>query len=237
MQKLPGITSGTLPRRPSILCLCVCLTLAGCGNSPVSSAAGYFQEGILGGKDLAMSRQDVFKIPYASIAVRLARGPQAFVVLAKTTPQTQEWIAADKHLIDTQNGRITKTIGFDTDLTQTSFIKPDPLLNHLDPSQTYQTTRLIDVTDHMGPGDDTPTDSLIVTSTIACQGPRTITILGTEINTFLWTERTTAQDQKWVQTNKFWQDQHDKTIWKSQQNIAPNQPTIEIITLRKYFGE
>ena len=237
MQKLPGITSGRLSHGPLILCLCLSLTLASCGNSPVSSAAGYFQQGILGGKDLSMSRQDVFNIPYASIAVRLGRGPQAFVALATTTPQTQEWITADKHLIQTQNGRITKTIGFDIDLTQTSFLKPDPLLNHLDPNQSYQTTRLIDVTDHSGPSDDTPTNTLIVTSTITCHGRQTITILGTEINTFLWIENITAQDQKWSQTNKYWQDQTDKTIWKSLQNIAPNQAPIEITTLRKYFGE
>jgi hypothetical protein len=208
--------------------------LTGCGNSPLGSAAGYFRSGLLGGADLAMTRADVAKIPYASIAVRQGRGPQAFVVLAKIDPPTEQWISADKHLIETQNGRITKTIGFEIDLAQTDFVTPDPLATHLDPAKTYADDRLVDITDHSGVAGDAPTDTILVRSTFSCQGPRTITILGTPLQTYLWTETTTAPDIKWHETNKYWQDQTTRTIWKTQQIIAPNTPVIDIELLRRY---
>jgi hypothetical protein len=235
MQKPSAITSGTL--QALIIILTLATSLAGCGNSAMSSAAGYFREGILGGPDLAMSRADVLNIPYASIAVRLGRGPQAFVVLASQTNHIQHWVAADNHLIETQNGRITRTIGFDQDLTHTSFLNPDPLQAHLDPTKTYTLDRIIDLTDHTPPTGDSPADGLLVHATLTCQGPQTLTIIGVKTNTFLWAEKFTAPDIKWSQTNKYWQDQQTKTIWKSQQYIDPKLPKIETITLRRYVGE
>lgn len=237
MQKPPRVTSRTSarPGRGRLAALMLLLpSLNACGDSPVASAAGYFRIGILGGADLAMTRDDVAKIPYASIAVRQGRGAQAFVVLAKIDATSQQWISADKHLIETQNGRITKTIGFDTDLTHTSFITPDPLHSHLDPAKTYAVDRLIDVTDHTGITGDAPTDAILVRSTLTCQGAQTITILGKPIQTNLWTETFTAPDIKWAETNKYWQDQTTRTIWKTQQHITPKSAKIDIELLRRY---
>ena len=237
MQKPSPVTSRTSARRrrgrlAALMLLLPCLNA--CGDSPVASAAGYFRIGILGGPNLAMTRDDVAKIPYASIAVRQGRGAQAFVVLAKIDATSQQWISADKHLIETRNGRITKTIGFEADLTHTDFITPDPIQNHLDPAKTYANDRLIDVTDHAGITGDAPTDAILVRSTFTCQGPQTITILGKPIQTNLWTETFTAPDIKWTETNKYWQDQTTRTIWKTQQHITPKSPKIDIELLRRY---
>jgi hypothetical protein len=231
MQKQPAVTTRTLARTPLLGLL---LALAACGNSPLDSAAGAFRQGLLGGPDLGLSRADVAKIPYASIAVRLGRGPEAFVVLAQASGPTRQWIAADRHLLETQAGRITKTIGFPVDLTHSEFVTPDPLARHLDPTRTYALERIIDVTDHQGPTGDTPTDTLLVRSTLTCQGPRTITLLGIPVPTYLWTETATAPDLKWSQTNQYWQDQNTPTIWKSRQYTAPQNPPITITLLRPY---
>lgn len=234
MQKPTRVTSITSSRRSAALALALTASLDACGNTPLLSAAQTLRAGILGGPDLAMSRDDIAKIPYASIGVRLGRGPQAFVVLAKTNATTQQWISADKHLIETQNGRITKTIGFDQDITQTSFVTPDPLQNHLDPTKTYATDRLVDITDHTGITGDTATDTILIRSILTCDGSQTLTILGIPTPTYRWSETTTAPDIKWSKTNKYWQDQTTKTIWKSQQNITPKTPRIEIQLLRRY---
>jgi hypothetical protein len=237
MQKPPAVTSRTSARsgRTRLAALMLLLpSLTGCGDSPLASAAGYFRTGVLGGADLAMTRADLAKIPYAAIGVREGRGPQAFVVLAKIDATSQQWISADKHLIETRNGRITKTIGFDTDLTHTDFITPDPIQAHLDPGKTYALDRLVDVTDHAGITGDVPTDAILVRSILTCQGPRTITILGTPIQTNLWNETVTAPDIKWSATNKYWQDQTTRTIWKTQQHITPKSPQIDIELLRRY---
>lgn len=237
MQKPSPVTSRTSPRPGCRRLVALMLMLPGlnaCGDSPMASAAGYFRTGVLGGADLAMSRADVAKIPYAAIAVREGRGPQAFVLLAKIDATTQQWISADKHLIETQNGRITRTIGFDTDLSHTDFITPDPVKTHLDPAKTYATDRLIDITDHTGITGDSTTDTILVRSTLTCNGPQTITILKTPVQTYQWTETITAPDIKWTKTNKYWQDQTTRTIWKTQQIISPKSPQIEIELLRRF---
>lgn len=237
MQKPPPATSTTSPRRASraILVLAALLpALAGCGDSSMATIAGAFRTAAVGGADLSLTRDDVARVPYASIAVRQARGAQAFVVLAHLDPTSQQWVSADHHLIETRNGRITRTVGFASDLTHSSDITPDPLQAHLDPAKTYAGDRLIDITDHAGITGDTITDTILIHTTLTCSGPETITILKTPIQTYHWTETVTAPDLKWSTTNQYWQDQTTRTIWQTSQTTTPQNPKIQIQLLRRY---
>jgi hypothetical protein len=240
MQNLPKPATTTSTRKyksTGLLVLALAPVLVGCGNSAMSTVVGYMRLGVLGGADLKLTHADVYKVPYASIGVRLGRGPQAFVVLAKLDGDDAQWLSADKHLIETRCGRITRTIGFDRDLTHTSFLTPDPLVSHLDPGQTYAVDRIVDVTDHTGKTGDAPIDGILVRSVFSYDRAETVTILGQAISTNHWIETITAPDVKWSQTNEYWQDRQSRVIWKSRQNFAPDYVPLEITTLREYFGE
>jgi hypothetical protein len=199
--------------------------LSACGDSSMKGGVQYIKEGLFGAGDLPMSRADIEKVPYASIAVRLARGPQAFVVLGSYQGQDLLWVTADRQVIATRRGRIVQTVGFDENLAHTAYLTADPLGTPLAVTATPVCRRQIDLA---------PSNlfDLPVESRFAYQGQEDLTILEATHQTHVWSETGAAESVDWSFTNTHWIDVETGYVWKSRQIIGPDQPVMEIVVLR-----
>lgn len=59
-------------------------------------------------------------------SLKVGDAPRAFVVLGLAEDQRLKWFTAD-HMVVTHNGRISKTVGFDSDLLYSNDTAHDPL--------------------------------------------------------------------------------------------------------------
>ncbi len=87
----------------------------GCSQRSLNLASSV-NEGVLGFQDIKKTKQEILEIPYASMYARINNGHQVFLVLAlvdinpQTGLQQLKWLSADRAMIVTENGRITKTL-------------------------------------------------------------------------------------------------------------------------------
>ena len=96
------------------------LLLAGCGSSGNFT---YREYGKVMGQALGsmFSRNDVPRetaaaIPYASMGYRIEGGDEAILVLATSSDESQLWTASSHVVLQTNAGRITRTVGLPNDL-------------------------------------------------------------------------------------------------------------------------
>jgi hypothetical protein len=80
-----------------------------CGNSYVADVPSIVRTAMMKGDDLRVTRADIDRIPYASIAVRMGDGPQALLVLGRYDGDKLDWISAEHEVIVTRRGRLVKT--------------------------------------------------------------------------------------------------------------------------------
>lgn len=89
--------------------------LSGC-TQKFQDTTDTLSEAFLGFGDVEMSEQQVSKLEYASLYAKINDGPKIFMVLAfaENNPATGhtrlKWLSADRAMIVTENGRITKTL-------------------------------------------------------------------------------------------------------------------------------
>ena len=57
-------------------------------------------------------------IPYASMLVRIGKGPSALMILESINDDTFTWVSADGVYLVTKNGKIIKTAGLPNNLNQ-----------------------------------------------------------------------------------------------------------------------
>jgi Group 4 capsule polysaccharide lipoprotein gfcB, YjbF len=177
------------------------------------------------GANLPLTRAEIEKIPYASIAVRLGDGNQALLILRRYAGSELVWAAANAKVLVTRHGRIVKTYGFAQDLATTIPYDPDPVDDFARYHQGDLYRRAID----LNPGH---VDGVLVTSKFTRVGPQTIDILGFPHHTILWKETGSSDLLHWRFTNYFWVDTRTGYVWKSVQSPVPTLPKYEIITYR-----
>jgi hypothetical protein len=205
---------------PALLC-------SACGNSYLTDVPALLRSYVAKGDDLHLTRADIDRIPYASLAVRMGDGPQVLVVLGRYDGDRLDWISAQSEVIVTRRGRLVKTYGLPQDLTQTVFLTADPVGQ---PSRAlaagHQCLRTIDV----DPGHH---DGMVVTSRFEKIGDEAIEILGDRVATELWREVGAAPDVAWEFDNRYWIDPGSGYVWKSRQAATPSLPPLEITVYRR----
>jgi hypothetical protein len=223
------MTKFSLTRR-GFLTGSMALLAAGCLESPiVMNFASAYKFAVGGLPDVPISRDQVGKIPYASISAKIGRGPRSLMILWRVAGNEQHWMSADRAVLVTRGGRVVKTAGFPENLKDTNMLGEDPLaegLHQLEEKVTF--SRTIDLIDldrghHYG----SPIDS-----TLTPLGPRTITIVDIDFETILVREYNRAKTLTWNFTNYYWVDRFDGFVWKSLQHIARSFPPVEIEILK-----
>lgn len=179
------------------------------------------------GSNLHLTRAEVNRIGYASIAVRLGDGPQALLILGRFDGDELNWISAKREVVVTRRGRVVKTYGLPQDLTATNFLTPDPIGK---PGRDFapgaECLRTLDF-------ESLHQDGILARSTFRKIGSARIEILGERLETELWEERGSADLLGWDFVNRYWIAADSGYVWKSLQATAPTLPVLEIIVYRR----
>jgi hypothetical protein len=203
------------------------LLCSACGKTFLSDVPTVWRTYVMDGSELSLTRADVDRIPYASLAVRLGRGAQTLLILGRYDGDMLDWISADREVIVTRRGRVVRTYGLPEDLKETVFLTADPVGR---PSgavaASQQCLRTLDV-------DPGHRDGIVVTSRFEKLRDETLDILGEPIATELWQERGAAPRLDWEFTNLYWVDPDTGYVWKSRQAATPTLPPLETIVYRR----
>jgi hypothetical protein len=223
---MPSITAKNVTRR-TLIVGSICTFATACAEVPIIvNAAKALKSVVIGDNDNKYSREQINKIPYATLHAKIGRGPKSLLVLAKIEGSRQFWLSADNAVLVISNGRIVQTAGFPENLRGTKFIGIDPVNKGLHkPNVIRPSRRTIDVAlDNRY--------SIPISSQYRLLGEREIKLLGVKINTLLVEENNVATSINWQFKNFYWADKFDGFVWKSRQYIARSFPPIEIEVLK-----
>lgn len=199
---------------------------ASCGDTWVKNVTYATQTYLHEGDDLHLTRADIARIPYASIAVRLGDGPQALLILARFDGDDLHWVSAKRNVIVTRRGRVVETYGLPIDLKRTQFLTDDPVGRSVAAMQAAaECLRTIDL-------EPRHIDGILVRSRFAGAGSEDLTILGDHTATSVWTEANAAPDLAWEFKNQYWIDARSGFVWRSLQYLSPVLPALEIVVYK-----
>ena len=210
----------TLNRRHAML-WGASLLLSGCGLSPVSSAAFRAMKiAVAGAPSVPLTREQITKIPYATMRAQIGKGPNSMLVLARKDGDYLYWVSADRATLVTKQGRIVETSGFPENLRATTAQGSDPVaggLHTLDEPVTFSRSIDIDLEQNYG---------LRIDSLFEPLGSKQISIVGLDFRTLLVREQNDVRTLNWRFYNFYWVDADDGFVWKSRQHIARSFPPL-----------
>ena len=214
-----------LPR--ALLAASAVLFLSACtGSSTALDAVLSLQGTVLGGADLAITREAVTNVPYASMSARVGRGIEGLLLLSHTRGDEQFWRAEREAVLVLRYGRLVRTAGFNEDLVGSRGLGEDPLefgLHRLDAPRHFSRT----IDSEPGARYEQPIDCVV-----ELVGPRKITIVEIEFDTVLAREDCEARQVPWRFTNWYWVDPVDGFVWRSTQHFARSLPALEFNVLK-----
>jgi len=180
---------------------------------------------ILKGDDLNLTRDEVTRIPYASIAVRFQDNAQSLLVLGRYDGDDLHWISTQREVLVTRRGRLVQTYGLPDDIRETRFMTDDPVGKPIEAESGTVCLRTIDL-------EPRHVDGIVIRSRFENAGRSPLTILGSTHATDEWVEANVAPDLDWSFSNRFWVDADTGFVWKSLQHLSPRLPPLEIIVYR-----
>ena len=208
--------------------LCLLILIASCANIDRSNIAPGYVEAFTSIKQVILGYEEnikpevISKIPYASMLVKIGRGPTALMILEKINEDEYTWVSADGVYLVIKNGRIIKTFGLSNNLQEklTTFKnwKRDsihtkdfisyysfnqPKLNNLKVKSSFYFREVEKVGLMFGPKDLNLVEELIESDEVG-----------------------------WFETNKYWIDS-DEYVWKSVQYVSPRLPAFYIEVTKK----
>ncbi len=199
---------------------------AGCGDTWLKNVRFATKTYLMKGDDLKLTRADIDRIPYASVAARLGDGPQVLLILGKYDGDDLHWISHESEVIVTRRGRVVQTYGLPDDLKETQFLTADPVGRPEDALRaSAECLRTIDL-------EPQHIDGVLVRSRFEGGQSEALTILGAEIATSVWTEASAAPDLAWQFRNHYWIEPRTGYVWKSVQYLSPKLPPLELIIFR-----
>lgn len=211
--------------RRSFLVGALSLAVSGCAVNPVFKTLGDSVSAQRKGKQGKFTAQDVARLPYASMGVRVGKSRQALVVLAKNINDDLYWSTANQLLFVTRFGRLIRTNGLIKDLKTTRFGAPDPVqtgLQHI-PAEGATLVRFVD----LRPAQEQEKD-VTATSVFRAREEDVITILGQPHVTLRVEEHVSYWRWNWHVKNQYWVDPSSGFVWKSIQHTAPQLAATEL---------
>lgn len=126
--------------------LFLCLLLQACTHTQ-RNLSDALTSAISGPEDVTISDEQIRRIPYASMYVRIDNGQRLFVVLGYNEYGQQKWLTRDSAMLVTVHGRLVKTLGLSDNLLNVSNLQNDPLQHPLNIDEGKQWTRNISWTE------------------------------------------------------------------------------------------
>ena len=199
-------------------------TLISCGGGLGVDVVGAIKLTVVGSPDVPISRDLVDGIPYATIAVKIGKGPRSLLVLWRIEGDALHWVSADGAVIVTRGGRVIRTAGLPTTIRDTLILGADPVVTGLQLELEKTTfTRQVDFPS---------TGTVVMSSNFKVVGPKPINIVEIDLETILVEEEVVAGHLNWKFTNRYWVDPVDGFVWRSRQTIARDFPPVVIEVLK-----
>ena len=182
---------------------------------------------ISGYEDYPITRELVDQIPYASLSMKIGKGPAGLLILESKKGDEYTWVSADNVYIVTKEGRIIRALGLTNNLTDIYSSEPSfkEILQTSD-SLTGEKFRYVSL-------DNPEAFNIRVKVSYKKIGPVDVSILDRTRQLILIEEKIENAYIKWRHTNKYWVDQETGFVMQSFQVIAPNLPPILIQITKK----
>lgn len=181
---------------------------------------------IFGFQDYPISRDLVDSIPFASLKLKIGKGPAGLLILEEKKAKSLTYLSADNVRIILQNGKIIRTSGLDNNLVKIkepknsfeNFLrsKKDEISYYI--YSTYDYPALIDMQANI---------------TLKKLGTEEVEILDTKYSLIKLQETVENSYLGWKVTNFYWIDSTDYFVWRSQQSISPLLPIINYEVTKK----
>ena len=210
------------------LSIFISLSLYSCAAIDNSKIAPGYKEAFTSIKQLIVGVENNIKpeviknIPYASMLVKIGKGPWALMILEKTTEEGDLWVSADGVYFLVDNGRIIKTHGLNNNLKEkvsSAFAWNDKVLFDYKyvsyNSYSQPTLNNLKVVSIFQDKEEVSVDLIF--------GTKTLRLVEEEFH---------SSDVGWKKTNLYWVDKSN-FVWKSSQNISPRLPTIQFEVTKK----
>lgn len=216
----------------------ISLFLAGCSKNS-SSLSQTFELAFFGPESQNITAEKIKELPYASLFVNQNNNPNALLVLAwaensdnyQQSPIALKWLSANKELVVTQAGRVTKTVNLGGgNITRVTSKSTDPLaLNLLLPATPKTWTYTLS----WQPGQH---NRYVAHSQFKITGHTSLSLTLGEQQVTTVTEQVTIKDLNRTYENYYWLSDKDGHVVKSVQTLAPNLSTLTL-TEAKPFEE
>tara|TARA_B100000029_G_scaffold421428_1_gene427698 strand:- start:562 stop:1245 length:684 start_codon:yes stop_codon:yes gene_type:complete len=205
----------------------IVIILSSCANLPPNVAGNFnqtykaFSNLIFGFEDYPITQEVVDQIPYASMRMKIGKGPAGLLILESIDREANKftWVSADSIFITTQNGRIIRAEGLLNNLTD--FISSEPSFEQIldDQYLGQKFKRYISL-------DNPEVYEMELNVSFEKFETEDVFILGRKRELVLIEETIENSYTRWKHTNKYWVDQNSGFVWQSIQEIAPNLPPI-----------
>tara|TARA_B100000575_G_C23132834_1_gene657431 strand:- start:841 stop:1473 length:633 start_codon:yes stop_codon:yes gene_type:complete len=195
---------------------------------------GIYEELAVGIKNILSSPKDltldeINKVPYASMQVRLGRAPNVLVVLEEDRQGVLKWTTSNQIKIYTKSGKIVRLTGIENILERVDLDANYPLLNKQILNEDLNVS-LVSFYSFKNPN----LYDLPVRSDFKFLKNEKINILNQEVDTLLFEEVSQKNDIYWSFKNYYWVDKKEKIVIKSIQNFTPKNPKLFFSITRKY---
>lgn len=213
--------------RALILCGTALLTASCSRDSEALKSYGpalAVYEAIYGTQSPNITREQVDKLPYASMLGQIGKGPRSLLILGKIEESKLHWFSADRASFITRNGRVIQTSGLPrTNLKKLDTINTTDPLTQIWKNNIHQTTWNYYV--DLEPGNYF---SQKIETVITKKGKSTIEVLGVQHETIHFIENSRAENLNWEFQNEYWIDPRDGHVWKSIQHYSPAAPPLNL---------
>jgi len=203
------------------------IVLGGCAHLPPNVAGNFnetykaFSNLIFGYEDYPITQEVVDQIPYASMRMKIGKGPAGLLILESIDKETNEltWVSADNIFITTRNGRIIRAEGLTNNVTD--FVSSEPSFEQILDDDFFEKefTRYISL-------DNPEVYEMELKVSFKKFKTEDVFILDRKRELVLIEETIENSYTRWKYTNKYWVDQNSGFVWQSIQEIAPNLPPI-----------
>ena len=189
-------------------------------------AATSIKSAVFGFEDYPITRDLVESIPYASMRLKIGKGPAGLMILESQSKDSNTWLSSDEVSITEKNGFIIRTSGLLNNVINLRFIgqKDVPnLLNYRNEKdlKSYLTLHNPEVFE------------LELELNIVNKGVEKVIIVDKEYSLVHFIIGKENKYIRWKANDHFWIDPIDGYVWKSIQNIAPKIPHILIEVTKK----
>ena len=162
-------------------------------------------------------------IPYASMTLKVGRGPTGLMILESKSNNQATWVSADNVFIAEQNGKIVQTQGLGNNLEELILSVDFKNLLEIDVNKTYTYYQSYSNPELL---------NLKLAAQFEIKDKKLTKLFNREMYLTLIEEKIFNDELGWKVTNSYWVDD-SSFIWKSIQTISPKIPKIYVEITKK----